>query len=328
MNMRDQVIGIDVGGTKIAGALVDGATGEISPAGVWQQPTFVDTGPGDPLESICQVIEAVLSRNGVGAGGIGGIGVCIPAPVHPETGFVYNPPNLRGWRDVPLKALLEARFPMVVTIDNDANAAALAETRWGAAKGYGRSVVYVTVSTGIGTGFVVNNALLRGKNGAAGEGGHVAIEPLGERRCGCGNLGCIEALASGTAMTAWAIGRIRREGIATSLVALAEGDLERITMTLVGQAAREGDAFAREIIATQGKFLGIWLGGMVSLFDPEIIVIGGGCANLGKPLFEAIGETMVTRTINPFAREIPIVQAAFGTHSGVIGAAGLVPGRG
>ncbi|MBF0416108.1 MAG: ROK family protein [Magnetococcales bacterium] len=323
--MAKPILGLDLGGTKIASGLVDPILGQLSGQGLLTRPTFDPNQDIDVFGSVVAAIKTTLATNTLSVTDIDGIGVCVPSPVDPKTGFLYNPPNLRGWANIPLRDRLQEIFGCAIAVDNDANAAALAETRWGAAKGFSKSVIYVTVSTGIGTGILINGTILHGKNGLAGEGGHVPLDGFGQERCGCGNFGCIEALASGTAMVKLAK-KLLQDGTRHSpwIQNKIQGNLEQLDMLTIGEAAQQSDPFALEIIDTQGMRLGLWLGGMAALFDPEIIVVGGGCANLGAPLFNAMRQTMIQRTIHPKAAEIPIVLAQLGVASGVLGAASLL----
>ena len=205
---------------------------------------------------------------------------------------MINPPNLPGGTISDSRHLLEREFHLPARIENDANAAGLAEVLFGAAVGY-RDVFYVTVSTGIGTGVIINKKIYHGKNGVGGEGGHVSIDFRSPYRCGCGTLGCIEALAAGPAMARRARVALEQEHSRPSLLReLSGGDLRKIDPVMIQEAARRGDGLAKSIIDETGFFLGAWLGGMMSLFDPEAIIIGGGVAQIGKPLFDKIRQTM------------------------------------
>ena len=210
---------------------------------------------------------------------VGVIGICAPGPLNARTGVMLNPPNLPGWRDVPLGRLASDRFGLPVVLENDCNAGALAEARFGAARG-SSNVFYAAIGTGIGAGIIIAGKIYRGHRGVAGEAGHMTIDYRSSTVCGCGALGCIEALASGTA---------------------------------IGKNGPDLDDLAGRLSA--------WLGGIVSLLDPEIIVIGGGVAQLGEPLFEKLRAMVPRHTVNPFAKAIPIVAAQLGANSGIIGAA-------
>jgi glucokinase len=252
------------------------------------------------------------------------VGVCAPGPLNPKAGVVINPPNLPGWRNVRLARLLESYFHLPAKVENDANAAGLAEVLFGAAVGY-RDVFYVTVSTGIGTGVIIDKKIYHGKNGVAGEGGHVSIDFRSPYRCGCGTLGCIEALAAGPAMARRARVALEQEHTRPSLLReLSGGDICKITPLMIQEAARRGDGLAKSIIDETGFFLGAWLGGMMSLFDPEAIIIGGGVAQIGKPLFNKILQTIPQYTINRrFVEKLPILPAKLQKNVGVYGAASV-----
>lgn len=267
------VLGVDIGGTKIAAGRVDESARLLS-RGEW--PTLAR----EPLErSLAQVYAAIEEQL---AGDVAAIGIAAPGPLNPHTGTILNPSNLPAWRDVPLASLVAARFGLPCRVENDANAAGLAEALFGAGRGCA-SVFFATISTGIGAGIILNGKVYHGKNGAAAEGGHVTIDYRSPVICNCGTPGCIEALASGTA--------IERDG---------GYDLNDL-----------------------GVKLGAWLGSVVSLLDPDVIVIGGGVSRIGELLFERLRREMPRRTINQFAAATPIVPAELGQDCGIIGAASL-----
>lgn len=318
--MASLIVGIDVGGTKVAGGLVTRAGRLVKSLVV---PTLAIKGFAASSNQISRVIERLIEEAG-GTQNVVGIGVCAPGPIDPRKGVLVNPPNLPGWRNVPLARIVEKRFGVEARVENDANAAGLAEVLFGAAKAY-RHVFYVTLSTGIGTGIVVNRKIYHGKNGVAGEGGHVTIDYKSPYRCGCGSWGCIEALAAGPAIARRARVRLEQEHTAPSLLRdRTRGHLESITPELVREAARRGDRVAKEIIDETGFFVGVWLAGMLTLLDPEAIVIGGGVARIGKPLFDRIRQTIPAYTINRrFAAETPLLAARLEKNVGIFGAASL-----
>jgi glucokinase len=318
--MPKLIVGIDVGGTKVAGGLVT-LKGQLVKALV--VPTRAEKGFKSSYSQIVHLIERLIKLAG-GKDNIAGVGVCTPGPLNPKTGVVINPPNLPGWRNIPLARLLERDFHLPARVENDANAAGLAEVLFGAAAGY-RDVFYVTVSTGIGTGVIINKKIYHGKNGVGGEGGHVSIDYRSPYRCGCGTLGCIEALAAGPAMARRARVALEQEHSRPSLLReLSGGDMGKISPVMIQQAAHKGDDVAKSIIDETGFFLGAWLGGMMSLFDPEAIIIGGGVAQIGKPLFEKIRQTMPHYTINRrFVERLPILPAKLQKNVGVYGAASV-----
>jgi glucokinase len=320
--MKKYIIGIDIGGTKIATGLVT-EEGKIFCKVVL--PTLSSQGADVSLGQVYRSVEEVIKKAAVSPNAVSGIGACAPGPLDPVKGVVHNPPNLDGWKNVPLAALLKKRFKVRTKIENDANAAGMAEVTWGAAKGY-KHVFYVTVSTGIGTAIIIDRKIYHGKNGMAGEGGHVTIK-FDDRtsRCNCGNTGCIEALASGTYTVKRLVEKIKRTpGIKTSMIDLAGGSLDGISMKTVARAAAGGDKLAIETINEQGRLIGVWLGGMISLIDPEIIVIGGGVSLIGKAFFSPVREAAPTHTINIFAKDTPIVQAKLRKDVGIYGAASVL----
>jgi glucokinase len=304
------IVGIDIGGTKVAGGLVTLRGRLVKSLTV---PTEARGGFKSSFGQIRRVIERLIKQAG-GKETIAGIGMCAPGPLNQATGLVLNPPNLPGWRNVPLARLVTKEFGLPAKVENDANAAGLAEVLFGAAAGY-NDIFYVTVSTGIGTGIIINRQIYHGKNGVAGEGGHVSIDYRSPYRCGCGTLGCIEALAAGPGMVRRARVRLEQDHSAPSkLRELTRGHLSRITPKMIEDCARQGDAF----------FLGVWLAGMMTVLDPEAIIIGGGVARIGRPLFRKIRETIPKYTINrKFAVRTPLLAAKLEKDVGIYGAAAL-----
>lgn len=319
--MRQLIVGIDIGGTKVAGGLVNQKGRLIKDYVV---PTRAQEGIKTSYHQILRVIERLIHHAG-GNENIAGIGLCAPGPVSPKTGTVLNPPNLPGWKNFPLEEKIQERFGLPAKVENDANAAGLAEALFGAAKGY-RHVFYVTVSTGVGTGIIINRKIYHGKNGVAGEGGHVSIDYRSPFRCGCGTLGCIEALAAGPGMARRARVFLEQEHSMPSLLRDAtHGHLGQITPEMIAKAVRAGDHVAKLILDETGFYLGVWLAGMITLLDPEAIVIGGGVARIGKPLFDKIRETIPQYTINRrFAAKTPLLPAKLQKNVGVFGAAALL----
>jgi glucokinase len=318
--MRKLIVGIDIGGTKVAGGLVDRRGWLVYSRIV---PTLAEKGFKASSQQILRLIERMIRRAG-GKQSVEGIGMCAPGPLNPKTGMVIDAPNLPGWRNIPLARIVERRFGLPAKVENDANAAGLAEVLFGAAAGY-RDVFYVTVSTGIGTGIIIDKKIYHGKNGVAGEGGHVSIDYRSPYRCSCGSLGCIEALAAGPAMARRARVRLEQEHTVPSLLRdLTRGELSRITPEMIEDAARAHDAVAQSIIEETGFYLGVWLAGMIALLDPDVIVIGGGVARIGKPLFDKIRETIPQYSINRrFATKTPLLPAKLQKNAGVFGAASL-----
>ncbi len=311
-------IGVDVGGTKVAAGLVDSA-GEV------RHQTRVPMVATDGIAGLAAVTSAidsvcVATNHEELKGLIAGIGICAPGPLDPRTGVVINPPNLPGWRNFPLAEMISKSYRLPVRLDNDGNAAALAEALWGAGRGY-RNVFCATIGTGIGTGIVFDRRIYHGRTGAAAEGGHNTIDYRGPR-CGCGKLGCIEALASGPAIARRASEKIAA-GCCSSILELAGGRIENITSEMVGRAYANGDALAKEILDETAMFLTVWLGNIVDLLEPDVMVIGGGAASMLQPFFGEIRDRLSSWCVNSRCLEIPLVTAHYGAEAGIAGGAAL-----
>lgn len=318
--MRDLTVGIDVGGTKVAGGLLTSKGRLVKSVLV---PTRAEDGVEISFKQVQRVIERLIGAAG-GKENVRGIGLCSPGALDRRTGLVINAPNLPGWEELHLARELEKIFDLPARVENDANTAGLAEALYGAGVGF-RDVFYVTISTGIGTGIIIDGKIYHGSQGVAGEGGHVSIDFRSPYRCSCGTLGCIEVLASGPAIARRARIKLEQEHTAPSLLrTLTRGKLERITPEMIAKAAGAGDSIARFVLDETGFYLGVWLGGMISLLDPGAIVIGGGVARIGKPLFAKMREALLEYTLNPkMAEKIPLVPAKLRDHVGVYGAASL-----
>jgi glucokinase len=267
------------------------------------------------------VTEAIDSISAAAGGGIQSIGICAPGPLDPKSGVVLNPPNLPCWRNFPLAENIKSIYNLPVKVDNDANAAALAETRWGAARGY-RYVFYATIGTGIGTGIVFDGRIYHGNTGSAGEGGHVSIDYNGPV-CGCGKRGCIEILAAGPAIGARARAKFAASSRPSVILDLANGNVAGITSELVGKAYAAGDRLAREILLETVELLAPWVGNIIDLLDPDVLVMGGGVAAMLSPFFDEIKNRLPRWCVNPNASDIPLVMAHYGADAGIAGGAAL-----
>src|ERR1700719_96273 len=235
-------VGVDVGGTKDAAALVDSA-GHIR---FRSRSNMVANGTAsEGLDTVVSTVRKLICESAL-APDVRAIGICAPGPLNPEAGIVINPPNVPCWRNYPLVAEVERIFQMPVKLDNDANAAALAEATWGAGRPY-RSVFYAGIGTGIGTGIVFDGRILHGASGAAGEGGHMGIDMRGPR-CNCGKRGCVEVFAYGPAIAGRMRQKIQADHEGSTLLGLSGDDLEGVTAEFVGQAAAKGDRLALSVI--------------------------------------------------------------------------------
>lgn len=314
------VIGVDIGGTKVAAGLVD-RSGEIR---LQERVPMVPDGEASAgLRAVTSVIDAVTRRVSLDPethGSIRGIGICSPGPLDPLAGLVINPPNVPCWRNYPLASEVASIYRIPVKLDNDANAAALAEARWGAGQGY-NNIFYATIGTGIGTGIVLDGKILHGRTGAAGEGGHVTIDYRGPR-CGCGKRGCIEAYASGPAIARRTREKLTGEaGRGSALHELSSGN--PLTCEMVGQAYAAGDRLAIQVLEETIELLSAWLGNIVDLLDPEVIIFGGGVAAMLQPFFPEIIRRLPLCSINSRVHELPLLMARYGPDAGIAGAAAL-----
>jgi glucokinase len=306
-----QAVGIDVGGTKTAAALVS-ANGSV--LALETLPT-----PADDVDAtLATVVEAALA---VITPDVEAVGIAAAGLVDWEAGELVFAPNL-AWRQVPLAAYLTLKLGVPVVADNDNTAAAWGEHVFGAGRGH-NDLLLVGVGTGIGGGIVSGGRLFHGAHGFAGEIGHIVMDPAGPF-CGCGNRGCWEQVASGQAVTRAGRAAVG-SGAETVLVELTAGDPNRITGPMVTEAARDGDAVSIAILADVGRWLGVGIGGLVNVLDPEIVIMAGGVAEAGDlvldPARAAYRDTVEAADLRP---EVPIVMAAHGNHTGVVGAAALV----
>jgi len=307
------MLGVDIGGTKVAVGLVDSEGNILAQA---RQPMAANGTAEAGLQAVIGVIDGLASSGAE----FERIGICAPGPLDPKTGVILNPPNVPCWRNFPLADRIAEKYRQPVKVDNDANAAALAETIWGAARGY-HYVFYATLGTGIGTGIVFDNKIYHGKTGSAGEGGHVSIDYKGPV-CGCGKRGCIEVYAAGPAIGKRAQARVSAEpDRARAILDAAKG--AAVASEHVGQAFATGDPLAREILQETAELLTIWLGNIVDLLDPDILVMGGGVSSMLQPFFSAIKEQLPDWCVNPRASEIPLVLARYKADAGIAGGAAL-----
>jgi glucokinase len=301
-------IGVDVGGTKIAAAVVT-PEGEIL-----NEVRYPSSGPKERLlSSIARSVNEV--RDGFE---VGGVCLAVPGTVSTEENKIIDAPNLHAIEGIPLKDELEERTGLTTTVENDANAAAWGEFRFGAGSEVSH-LIFITLGTGVGGGVISHGVLLRGAQGAGGEMGHITIQATGPR-CGCGNHGCLEALASGTAIAR----RAREVASEKPDSALGQLAVERAVLGEdVARLARQGDEAAISVLRETGVWLGIGLAGFVNIFNPEVIAIGGGAARAGDLILDAARHEVHLRAMSPSRNLVEIKEATLGAESGVLGAAAL-----
>jgi len=313
------VVGVDIGGTKVAAGLVD-RNGEIKSQ--VRTPMVANRGAGEGFAAVVSAIDLLLSHDPKARTLIRGIGICAPGPLDPKTGVVINPPNVPCWRDFPLATEVEKVYRVPVKVENDANAAALAEARWGAGRGY-RHIFYAGVGTGIGSGIVFDGKIYNGRTGAAAEGGHMSIAYDGPR-CGCGKPGCIEILAAGPAIARRARAKLASaQGPRSAILDLAKGNIDAVTSEMVGQAYAAGDPVAQQVLQETVDLLSLWLSNIIDLLEPDVIILGGGVAAMLSPFFSDIADGIAKYCIISRCREIPLLKAHYGADAGIAGGAAL-----
>ncbi len=312
------LLAIDLGGTKIVAALVS-PKGEIIAREYI--PTLAEEGIEAVIGRMLAAIDSVTSKANLPRSSFSNIVVAAAGAIDPEKGIVTASPNLPGWRDVPLKEIMQKATGLEAFLINDASAAALGEHYFGVGRGV-NNLIYITVSTGIGGGIIIDGKLYSGVSGSAGEIGHTTIDINGPR-CNCGNIGCLEVLASGTAVAREAQRLIAR-GAKTMLTKLAEGEAQNITAQTVTAAAQKGDALALAIISKAATYLGIGLVNLVNIFNPEMIIVGGGMTHMGDMLLDPARQVVAERAFQLPAQRVRIVPSQLGDNAAVLGATAFI----
>jgi glucokinase len=303
------IIAVDVGGTQMRAAVYPQHQ---------NQPSKLDRiatrdKNATPLERLIQLIDSVWPAVET----VQAIGIAAPGPLDPKQGVIIAAPNITGWVDFPLKQKLEDHFNVPVILGNDANLAAYGEWRYGAGQGH-HHLVYLTVSTGIGGGIINDDRLLIGLRGMAAELGHVTVLPDGPI-CGCGKRGHLEAMASGTAIAKW----VEQELSMGAASMLPAG--QPITTKMVAQAAHKGDALAVSALARSGRFIGQTLADYLHIFNPSIVIIGGGVSQSGSLLMDPMRAAMCEHVLSEeYVENITLTTAALGDEAGLMGALALV----
>jgi glucokinase len=306
-------IGIDLGGAILKGALIS-STGEII------QETRSDSEPHTPDTLFTQVVQATVAlREDKSSGGqVAGIGIGIPGLVNRKTNRIEVMPNLPALSQVDITTDLSRETGLPVILDNDANAAAYGELQVGAARGR-REVFFVRLGTGIGAGLIINGKIYRGAAGFAGEFGHMTIDPEGIE-CACGNIGCLETIASGPNIVRRTRERLYRDRT-SSLSRLAIPRDREFTAEDIARAAREGDEMAQVMMERTGMFLGISLAAVINLLNVEMVVLGGGVMDAGDLILKPTIKETRRRAFPPSFNSCEIVIARLGAQAGMIGAA-------
>jgi glucokinase-like ROK family protein len=313
-----QVAGVDIGATSIDLGVAD-FSGKILAR--YSEPALVKDGPIKILGRACSLLEKMLKENNLKPEKMNGIGIGVPGPVDFSVGTLVSPPIMPGWDRYPIIETVQQWFPSAnVVVDNDVNVMALGEINQGAGRGVD-NLIFVKIGTGIGSGIICEGSIYRGSSGCAGDIGHISVNKSGPL-CHCGNRGCLEAVAGGPAIADRAL-MGAQAGKSPILLKHYETNGNQLRTEDVGDAAREGDALAIEVIRESGQFIGDVLAGLVNFYNPEMIVIGGGVRNLGNLLLSSIRQTVLNRSTSLATRDLQIVFSETGPDAGVIGAVNL-----
>ncbi len=309
------VVTVDVGGSKIALGIVSRDYRVLVRD---DHPTLAEEGVGSVINRIISAVKQLVASCGMTMSQLCGISLAAAGAIYSQRGIITLSPNLPGWRDIPLGSIIKERLGIKTWLLNDANAAALGEHQFGAGRGVG-NLIYLTIGTGIGGAIIIDGKLYTGACGSAGEIGHMTIEVNGPR-CDCGNFGCLETLASGRAIAREAKNRISAGGKSALTEAVA-GKIEDITAEVVATVAQQGDALANAVIKDVANYLGVGMVNLVNIFNPEVIIVGGGVASVGDLLLEPARQVVMERAFSVSAGAVRIVTAELGNDAGLLGAA-------
>jgi len=308
------VVAVDIGGTKIISAVIAGDGRMLSRV---HSLTLAQEGPKKVIGRLVETVKRSIGKADLQISMIGSICVAAAGIIDHNKGLITEAPNLPGWHNIPLRNIIAVELDTPVFLLNDASAAALGEHRLGAGQGLDH-LIYLTVSTGIGGGIIINGELYNGADGCAAEIGHMILQVDGPA-CKCGQRGCLEALASGTAIARMARERLAKgeQSILTGMV----GSIKSVTSELVSVAARKGDAFACGVIDSAAGYLGIGLANLVNIFNPQMIIIGGGVSRMGEMLLKPTRKAMKAHAFTLPGRTVHVVRPGLGLDAGLMGAA-------
>jgi glucokinase-like ROK family protein len=312
------IIGIDLGTTNIYGLLTNLEAKVIAEV---RRPTLVDEGFSQIMERTSDIVIELQNRLGTKKDRLCGIGLAIAGLINRERNVVEFSPDFH-WHDVDVRAALSQGHKVPVIFDNVTRVMALGEMWYGAGRNY-RNFIMINVGYGIGAGVIIQGSPLYGLKGMAGEFGHFTLDKDSTVQCDCGNFGCLEALASGNAI-AKAAQKELRNGAVSVLSNMCSGDLPRLTAEMVANAAKQGDRTAWTIFDRAAEYLGLGIAGLINLFNPEAVFIGGGVAQAGEILFDRVRKTVNARALSKTASEVAILPATFGLKSAVMGAISLI----
>jgi glucokinase-like ROK family protein len=312
------VAGVDIGATSLDLLIADFAGVRLARC---SEAASVRDGPLKVLGRVCSLIEKLLQEHHLDPARLAGVGIGIPGPVDFSLGMAVSPPIMPGWDRYPVIQTVQQWFPGAnVVIDNDVNVMALGEIYQGAGRGVS-NLIFIKIGTGIGSGIICDGRIYRGSCGCAGDIGHISVDKNGPL-CPCGNKGCLEAVAGGPAIAERALAGAQA-GRSPTLMNYYYRNGGVLHAKDVGDAAKEGDALAIEVIRESGQFIGDVLASLVNFYNPDMIVIGGGVSNLGNLLLSTIRQSVLNRSLPLATRDLHIVFSSIGADAGVIGAVNL-----
>jgi N-acetylglucosamine repressor len=309
------VLGVDIGGDNIRVILID-ITGNII-ASITSK-TDVKSNGWELLNELSNMIKKFIRDSKLPESKITGIGLSISGVIDAHSGKSIFCPNINGLNDFPLKAFLEEKTKLPVFIDESVRCMALAEKHYGVAKDYD-NFIFVSLGKGIGIGIYANGKIYRGSTGLSGELGHITVSENGPI-CNCGNRGCLEAIASGPGILKRAKEGIEN-GIVTSITSEINNDLSNMTVEIIAKEAEKGDKFAYSLINRTGEYIGIAIAAALNLFGPELVVLGGGIANSGDIMIDAIKRTVQMRALGVITKKVRILRSLLGDNIAALGAA-------
>ncbi len=314
------LIGVDIGGTKLLAAALDEKFKPLSRA----RKKTRGKKEGVLFERVCECVASAIADSGLAPGGLRGIGVGSPGPLDPQTGVIIDTPNI-GWKNFPLAEKLSDRFKVPVAVDNDVNLGTYGEFHFGAARG-GRFVLGVFPGTGIGGGIIVDRRLYHGASGAAGEIGHIVLDPNGPL-CGCGQRGCLEAFSGRLGLAGQLAGMVLR-GMAPELADEAGSDLRDIRSGQIAAAIKDGDKIVERIVRREAARIGLTVAGAVNLLSPDTVVLGGGLVEAMSRLFlDEVSRAVKAHALPFLGRFVKVVAAELGDDAVVMGAGKLISER-
>lgn len=307
-----RVVGIDMGASHLTICLADFSAQVVDEVEI---PFEITQGPKPCLAQADALLTELLEKNDTRIAQVYAIGIGVPGPIVSDEGIVVAPPMMPGWDGYPIKKTMEAKWNTSVALNNDAELGALGEWAYGAGRGE-QNLAYIKVGSGVGAGLLLNGQIYHGSTGSAGEIGHLTVDENGPM-CDCGNAGCLEALAGGKA-----IARFGQEAAQKNQRTLLSsmGPVEELTARDVSAAARRGDLVAQQIISRAGSYLGIAIAGLVNIFNPRMVVLGGGVSQAGDLLLQPIRDAIQRRSLPGAARTVKITSAVLRRRSSSMGA--------